>query len=80
MAELRVSDVRLTDDFNAMAAELGVPMPWTKDENGALLASNGETVCVVDVWSDFPDEKMWAVLSLIELAGNTCGGFKAVAD
>ena len=81
MAELRVENVKLTDDFATLLGGLGVPGPWEADaeEIGIIRARDGQYVCTVDTWRDLPDSVVRDRAMAIILAVNTCAGFKAVA-
>ena len=74
MADLRIDNIRSTDPFVAMAKACDAPLPW-EECDGGVCDANGNIVLEVSM----PDPEMTLrVASLIVLAVNTCGSFRAV--
>lgn len=80
MADLRVEDIRISEDFNAALLQLGVVMPLDHhpDEAGEIVCAMGNKLLQVDPDGMLSDEEAYAIAALIILAVNTCGSFKAV--
>jgi len=75
MADLRVEDIRISEQFLAMAKACDAPLPW-EECDGGVCDADGNIVLEVTM----PDPEMTLrIASLIVLAVNTCGSFKAVA-
>lgn len=81
MADLRFELPETTAAFVALMAAQGVRLPvsLSRDDLGAILDADGRDVCTVDVNGERPDDQVLAIASWIEVALNTCGGFKAEA-
>lgn len=77
MADLRIENVKLTDDFRAAAAAAGAPLPWAVGEDGELVDADGKPVLVVDVYCERTAANMQRVLGLLLIAVHTCGGYRA---
>jgi hypothetical protein len=80
MAELRVENIKISEQFNARLLLAGVIMPLAEhpDELGEIVDATGDKVLQVDPDGTMPDEQVAAIAALIVLAVNTCGSFKAV--
>lgn len=74
MAMLRVDDIRISEQFVAVAKECKAPLPW-EEADGGVCDANGDLV--LEVKMETPQQTL-RVASLIVLAVNTCGSFKAV--
>ena len=59
--------------FQEMAPEALLPWREHKFRRGLIVDSKGETVC----WIDGSDPNWRNIASMIVVAVNTCGGFKA---
>ncbi len=79
MAELRVEDVRISEDFNAWLKRFGVVMPVDHHptEAGEIVDATGRRVLQVDPDGMLPDDHAQGIAVLVILAVNTCGSFKA---
>jgi hypothetical protein len=82
MAELRVENIKISEQFNAALLQLGVIMPIDLHpyEIGEIVDATGRKVLQVDPDGMLPDEKVDAIATLVILAVNTCGSFKAVEE
>lgn len=80
MAKLQVENIKLSEEFNAALLQLGVVMPidFHASEAGEIVDATGRKVLQVDPDGMLPDEQVDAIASMIILAVNTCGSFKAV--
>ncbi|NGO50481.1 hypothetical protein [Allomesorhizobium camelthorni] len=78
MGDLRVENPKTTEAFVAALAEQMVKLPLgvSEDEPGVVFDADGETVFVVDVNNERPDDQVEQIAMWIVLAVNTCGGFK----
>ena len=81
MADLRVENIKISEDFNAALRQLGVVMPIDHhpDEVGKVVDATGRKVFQVDPDGTLPDEEADGIAAMIILAVNTCGSFRAVA-
>ena len=79
MADLRFEKPETTEAFVQLLADQDVRLPvsLSPGELGVIVDANGRDVCTVDVNSERPDDQVLAIASWIEVAINTCGGFKA---
>jgi hypothetical protein len=79
MAELRVENIKISEQFNAALLQLGVIMPVCLHpyEIGEIVDATGRKVLQVDPDGMLPDEQVDAIATMIILAVNTCGSFKA---
>jgi hypothetical protein len=80
MADLRVEDIKISEQFNAALLQLGVVMPIDlhASEAGEIVDATGRKVLQVDPDGMLPDEQVDAIATMIILAVNTCGSFKAM--
>jgi hypothetical protein len=80
MADLRVENVKISEEFNAALLQLGVAMPIDHhpDEVGEVIDAMGNIVLQVDPLGSLPDDQASAIAAMIILAVNTCGSFLAV--
>ena len=78
-AHLRVTKLDTIDQFVAALADHGVKLPLlgTDEDVGTLVDADGKPVLVVDVDRDRSDEDVAWIVGMIQVAVNTCGGFKA---
>lgn len=74
---LKVSDVRLSDQFAKMAKACKAPLPWNVDDLGHVHDARG--LVIMDLYLGGAQDALDCA-HLIVLAVNTCGGFKAVSD
>lgn len=72
-ADLRVADVKVSQQFIDTMASLDAPLPWDTDGFGEVLDANGEGVCRVSGSAPFNEQ----IASMIVAAVNTCGSFRA---
>jgi len=81
MADLRVDSPRLSEDYVAAFARLGIrlPLDHAVDDAGEVVDDLGKSVFTVDVNHELADQVVEEIAALIILAVNTCGGFRAVA-
>jgi hypothetical protein len=79
MAELRVENIKISEQFNEALLQLGVIMPIDLHpyEIGEIVDATGRKVLQVDPDGMLPDEQVDAIATMIILAVNTCGSFKA---
>lgn len=77
--ELRVTNPKTTAQFCKTFSEHGVTLPFdTTDEDlGTLVDAHGRPVLVVDVNRERTDEDVVWITGMVQVAVNTCGGFKA---
>jgi hypothetical protein len=71
-ADLRVSDVKVSQQFIDKMKALDAPLPWQSDGN-EVLDANGEGVCRVQGSPGYATE----IAMMIVVALNTCGSFRA---
>lgn len=78
-AHLRVTKPDTIAQFVAALADHGVKLPLleTDEDVGTLVDADGKPVLVVDVDRDRSDEDVAWIVGMIQVAVNTCGGFKA---
>lgn len=74
MAVLKIDDVRISEQFVSMAKACEAPLPWEECDGGVCDADGN---IVLEVTMPNPEMAL-RVASLIVLAVNTCGSFKAV--
>jgi hypothetical protein len=77
---LAVEDIELGENFKREFEKLGFALPLTIKDGATLADVRGKRVAVVDFLRDLGDDEALAVASLIQLAVNTCGGFKAALE
>lgn len=79
MADLRVSNPQTTEAFCATLEQRGVKLPLdiTAEDIGTLVDADGRAVLVVDVNNERSDEDVAWIVGMIQVAVNTCGGFRA---
>ncbi len=71
----RVQDIRISEQFVAMAKACGAPLPW-EECDGGVCDADGDIVLEIRM----PDPEMTLrIAALVVLAVNTCGSFRAVA-
>lgn len=80
MADLRVENIRISEEFNAALLQLGVVMPIDHhpEELGEVVDATGRKVFQVDPDCELPDDQAQNIAAMIILAVNTCGSFRAV--
>jgi hypothetical protein len=80
MADLRVENIRISEQFNATLLQLGVVMPLDHRPNeiGEVIDAAGKIVLQVDPLGTMPDDQASGIAEMIILAVNTCGSFRAV--
>jgi hypothetical protein len=80
MADLRIENIKISEEFNAALLQLGVVMPIDQHpkEAGEIIDATGRCVLQVDPLGTLPDEQVEAIADMIILAVNTCGSFRAV--
>jgi hypothetical protein len=80
MARLRVENIKISEQFNDTLLRLGVVMPLNHhpDEVGEVFDATGRCVLQVDPLGTLPDEQAGDIATMIILAVNTCGSFRAV--
>lgn len=72
--DLRVENPKISDDFQAMCPR--APLPWnigTGRKRWSIVDATGEEICCFDGSA----EDTPALMAMILVAVNTCGGFKA---
>ncbi|WP_186458302.1 hypothetical protein, partial [Neorhizobium alkalisoli] len=76
---LHVTNPATIAQFVGTLADHGVKLPLlpTDDDVGTLVDADGKPVLVVDVDRERSDEDVAWIVSMIQVAVNTCGGFKA---
>lgn len=72
-ADLRVSDVKISQQFIDKMSALDAPLPWDTDGFGEVIDANGEGVCLVSGSAPFNEQ----IALMIVVAVNTCGSFRA---
>lgn len=79
MADLRTNNAATTDEFADMLFNSGVllPLRLCEEEIGSVLDDDGLEILVVDPNCERSDEDSVAIATMIVLAVNTCGGFRA---
>jgi hypothetical protein len=79
MTELKVTNPATIARFVQSLAEHGVKLPLVQcpDDAGTLLDADENPVLVVDVDRQRSDEDVAWIVGMIQVAVNTCGGFKA---
>jgi hypothetical protein len=79
MADLRVENIKISEEFNAALLQLGVVMPidHRPEEAGEIVDATGRCVLQVDPLGVLPDEQVVSIAEMIILAVNTCGSFRA---
>jgi hypothetical protein len=77
--KLRVTNPATVAQFVGALADNGVKLPLlpTDEDVGTLTDADGKPVLVVDVDRERSDEDVAWIVSMIQVAVNTCGGFKA---
>jgi hypothetical protein len=80
MADLRVENIKISEEFSAALLQLGVVMPLDHHpkEVGEVVDAEGAIVLQVDPLGSLPDDQAAAIAMMIILAVNTCGSFSAV--
>jgi queuine/archaeosine tRNA-ribosyltransferase len=80
MAELRVENIRISEQFNAALLQIGVVMPLEHRPNdmGEVIDAAGTIVLQVDPLGTMPDDQASAIAEMIILALDTCGSFNFV--
>jgi Lar family restriction alleviation protein len=78
-AHLRVTDPSTIAQFVGALADHGVKLPLlpTDEDIGTLVDADRKPVLVVDVDRERSDEDVAWIVGMIQVAVNTCGGFKA---
>lgn len=78
MGDLRFEHPSSTEDFEKLLEQAGAPLPWTHAEDGSLFDANRLFIGVADQLGDVgrSDAECHQIAILVELAVNTCGGFK----
>jgi len=81
MTEIKVTNPATIARFVQSLAEHGVKLPLVQcpDDTGTLLDADENPVLVVDVNRERSDEDVAWIVGMIQVAVNTCGGFKATA-
>jgi len=76
---LRVTNPATISDFVSTLSNHGVKLPLLEDDGdiGTLVDADGKPVLVVDVNRERSDENVAWIRGMIQVAVNTCGGFKA---
>lgn len=79
MTEIKVTNPETIAQFVQTFADHGVKLPLVQcpDDAGTLLDANEDPVLVVDVDRQRSDEDVAWIVGMIQVAVNTCGGFKA---
>ena len=82
MADLRVANIKISQQFNSELLRLGVTLPvgHHASEAGEIVDATGRKVLQVDPDGMLPDEQAQAIAAIIILAVNTCGSFRAVRE
>lgn len=74
MAQLKFGNAAVTEEFNAAMKSLGAPLPWDW-QDGGVFDANGRLIGEFNASAD-PDKNL-QVTSMVIIAMNTCGGYKA---
>lgn len=79
--DLRLENPKTADAFVAALAAIDVVLPVEVDpDNGAIVDAEGVFVCAVDEQEMSTAEDAAALASLIVMAINTCGGYRATRE
>lgn len=79
MTEIKVTNPTTIAQFVQTLADHGVKLPLEQcpDDAGTLLDADANPVLVVDVNRERSDEDVAWIVGMVQVAVNTCGGFKA---
>jgi hypothetical protein len=82
MTDLIVSHPENIEQFTQAMAKRGVTLPLvtTHDDIGTLVDASGVPVLVVDVNRERTDNDVLWIVAMVQLAVNTCAGFKATTN